>query len=74
MNSYDIILSDYSLPQWNAERAYQLLKASGKSIPFIVVTGTVGEEKAVELLKMGINDLVLKDNLNRKPLICLLKN
>ncbi|MBI4970394.1 MAG: response regulator [Candidatus Omnitrophica bacterium] len=66
--NYDLVLSDYNLPDWSAEAAYALVQSSGKNIPFIVVTGAVGEEKAVELLKMGVQDMILKQNIFRLPL------
>ena len=61
----DLILADYSLPQFNALRAIQLLQERGLDIPFIVVTGTVGEELAVECMRQGAADYLLKDRLAR---------
>ena len=61
----DIILADYTLPQFNALRALHLLRASGLDIPFIVVTGTVSEEAAVECMQQGATDYLLKDRLGR---------
>jgi PAS domain S-box-containing protein len=61
----DIILADYTLPQFNALRALHLLQASGLDIPFIVVTGTVSEEAAVECMQQGAADYLLKDRLGR---------
>lgn len=63
--SLDIILSDYSMPQFSATRALNHLQASGFDIPFIVVTGTVSEEVAVECIKRGASDYLLKDRLSR---------
>jgi PAS domain S-box-containing protein len=65
---YDLILSDYRIPAWSGAKAFQLLKQSEKDIPFILVTGTLGEEAAVELIKDGVSDFVLKDRLARLPL------
>jgi len=63
--SPDIILSDYSMPQFNGLRAAELLHASGLNIPFILVSGTVGEDVAVEAMKSGATDYLLKDRLAR---------
>jgi PAS domain S-box-containing protein len=61
----DIILADYSLPQFGALEALRLLKESGLDIPFIIVTGTVSEAVAVECMKQGAADYLLKDSLLR---------
>lgn len=61
----DVILADYSLPQFNAIRALRLLQERGLDIPFIIVTGTVSEEVAVECMKQGAADYLLKDRLVR---------
>ena len=61
----DIILSDYSLPQFNGLRAAQLLKDSALDIPFILISGTVGEDVAVEAMKYGATDYLLKDRISR---------
>jgi PAS domain S-box-containing protein len=63
--SLDIILSDYSMPQFSAARALALLRESGYAIPCIVVTGTVGEEAAVACMRDGAADYLLKDRLSR---------
>src|SRR5580658_6250410 len=47
----DVILSDYELPQFSGIRALELLKASGLEIPFIIISGTIGEETAVAAVK-----------------------
>ena len=59
----DIILSDYSLPSFDAINAFNILKNSDASIPFILVSGTIGEENAVMLIKDGVTDFASKDNL-----------
>jgi two-component system, cell cycle sensor histidine kinase and response regulator CckA len=64
---YDLILSDFRLPAWSGVDAFHLLRQSGKDIPFILVTGTLGEEAAVDLIKEGVADYVLKDRLARLP-------
>lgn len=63
----DVILSDHSLPQFNSAEALKICKRIGLQIPFILVTGTVSEEFAVNCLKMGADDYVLKANLIRLP-------
>ncbi len=61
----DIILADYSLPQFTALQALHLLQERGLDIPFIVVTGTISEEAAVETMIEGAADYLLKDRLGR---------
>ena len=61
----DIILADYSLPQFSALEAMQLLQERQLDIPLIVVTGSVSEEAAVECMKQGASDYLLKDRLAR---------
>ncbi|HMJ91776.1 MAG TPA: response regulator [Candidatus Acidoferrum sp.] len=61
----DIIFSDYSLPQFSVKRGLELLRETGFDIPFIVVSGTIGEDRAVEILKAGATDCVLKDRMER---------
>jgi signal transduction histidine kinase len=65
--SYDVILADYRIPSWNGAEAFRRLKQSGEDVPFILVTGAIGEETAVELIKEGIADYILKDRLVRLP-------
>jgi diguanylate cyclase (GGDEF)-like protein len=67
--SYDVILSDYRLPSFTGLQAFELLKQSGQDTPFILITGSLGEEAAVECLKAGISDYVLKDRLFRLPMV-----
>jgi signal transduction histidine kinase/FixJ family two-component response regulator len=61
----DIILADHTLPEFGAPRALDLLNASGLDIPLIVVTGSISEEVAVERLKQGAADYILKDRMAR---------
>ena len=61
----DVILADYSLPQFDALQALHLLQERGLDIPFIVVTGSLSEEAAVECIKQGAADYLLKDRLAR---------
>jgi len=58
---YDVVLSDYHLPAWRGTEALRLLRQEDREIPFILVTGTLGEETAVECIKLGATDYVLKD-------------
>ncbi|HOE15894.1 MAG TPA: PAS domain S-box protein [Syntrophorhabdaceae bacterium] len=62
---WDIILCDYRLPQFDGMRALQLIKDMNIDIPFIIVSGAIGEETAVECMKAGAHDYVLKNNLTR---------
>ncbi|MGE3780980.1 MAG: PAS domain S-box protein, partial [Pirellulaceae bacterium] len=62
---WDLILADYSLPQFDAPRALQHLRDRHLDIPFIIVSGTIDEEVAVAALKGGAVDFVLKDRLGR---------
>ncbi|MCI0705942.1 MAG: PAS domain S-box protein [Ignavibacteriae bacterium] len=61
----DIILADYTLPTMNGDEALILARQHDPDIPFIFVTGTIGEEIAVETLKKGATDYVMKENLKR---------
>ena len=63
--SWDVILSDYSLPTFDGFRALALAKQKSPSTPFIFVTGTLGEDIVVETLKNGATDYVLKQKLTR---------
>jgi PAS domain S-box-containing protein len=62
---WDIVISDYSLPGLNALMAIRIFKEIGPDIPFLVVSGAVGEETAVEVLKSGAHDVLIKSNLAR---------
>jgi PAS domain S-box-containing protein len=63
--AWDIILSDYSMPHFDVLSALSIYHASGLDIPFIVISGAIGEEKAVEMIKAGVHDYLLKDNMTR---------
>jgi two-component system, cell cycle sensor histidine kinase and response regulator CckA len=63
--SWDVIVSDYSLPSFDAPRALAVLKETGLDIPFVVVSGTIGEESAVDALKAGAHDFLAKARLAR---------
>jgi signal transduction histidine kinase len=59
----DIILSDYSLPGFDGVSAFKIKQEICPDVPFIIVSGTIGEENAVELIKNGVTDYALKDKL-----------
>lgn len=61
----DLILADYQLPQFDGQRALQCLQQTGYDIPFIIVSGAIGEELAVSLMKQGVTDYLQKDRLTR---------
>ena len=62
---WDVILCDYQLPQFNGLAAIALLKDTGVDIPLIIVSGAIGEETAVECMRLGARDYIMKDNLSR---------
>jgi PAS domain S-box-containing protein len=62
---WDIILSDYRMPHFNGLEALKLFKESGLDIPFIITSGAIGEEIAVEVMKAGAHDYIMKNNLQR---------
>ncbi|HEX7812247.1 MAG TPA: EAL domain-containing protein [Burkholderiales bacterium] len=62
---YDLILSDYALPQFSGLAALAILQESGLDLPFILVSGTIGEEAAVEAMQTGASDYLIKDRLGR---------
>jgi len=64
---YDVILSDYRMPCVTGMDVFESMKSEGIDTPFILVTGSLGDEKAVECLKRGVADYVLKDRLARLP-------
>ncbi|GAM09845.1 putative diguanylate cyclase YegE [Geobacter sp. OR-1] len=63
--SWDVIVSDYIMPGFSGLEALELLKSRSEDIPFIIVSGKVGEETAVEAMKAGAHDYILKGNLVR---------
>lgn len=62
---WDFIISDFSLPQFSGLDALAVLKETGIDIPFILISGTIGEETAVHAMKAGAHDYIMKDNLKR---------
>jgi PAS domain S-box-containing protein len=61
----DLVLSDYQMPMFSGLRALELLKESGLDIPFILISGTIGEDIAVRAMKSGAADYLLKDRMAR---------
>ena len=64
-NDYNIIFADFTLPRFNGQLALEYAKQICPGVPFICISGTIGEDKAVELLKQGATDYVLKDRMER---------
>lgn len=64
---YDVILADYNLPRWRGTEALDILCRENLDVPLIVVTGYLSEEKAMECIRQGATDCVLKDHLTRLP-------
>lgn len=62
---WDFIISDYSLPQFSGLEALEELQATGLDIPFVLISGTIGEETAVAAMKAGAHDYIMKNNLSR---------
>lgn len=62
---WDIVLCDYKLPKFSGIKAIELLKETNKNIPVIVISGTIGEETAVECMKAGAHDYFMKGKLSR---------
>ncbi len=62
---WDIVFADYTMPQFNAFEALRLLQETGLDLPFIIVSGTIGEDRATLAMKAGAHDYILKDNMNR---------
>ena len=62
---WDLVLSDYALPQFSAPAAFATLANRARGIPFIIVSGTIGEDVAVRAMKLGIQDYILKTDLTR---------
>jgi signal transduction histidine kinase len=67
----DLVLSDYNLKDWGGMDALEILKEMGVEIPFILVSGSLGEIAAVECIKLGVTDYILKNSLARLPVSIL---
>lgn len=64
-SKWDVILADYNLPGFSGQRALEIVQEHGIDIPFIMVSGHIGEESAIALMRAGVNNYVMKDNLNK---------
>jgi PAS domain S-box-containing protein len=64
-SGWDVVVSDYRLPRFGAPEALALFRESGLEAPFVVVSGKLGEDAAVEVMKAGADDFLTKDNLAR---------
>src|SRR2546422_8722273 len=62
---WDLVICDYSMPHFSGTAALRLLRDKGSEVPFIFLSGTIGEETAIAALKQGAQDYVMKDNLKR---------
>src|SRR3990172_4461328 len=62
---WDLVISDYVMPRFSGTAALELLKESGLDLPFIIVSGNIGEDTAVEAMKAGVHDYIIKGNLTR---------
>src|SRR5690606_12357513 len=63
--AWDVIVSDFAMPQFNALSALDVVMKSRTEAPFIIVSGSIGEETAAEAMRSGARDFVLKDNMKR---------
>ncbi len=63
--AWDVVLSDFSMPRFSVSEALALVQAKGLDIPFVIVSATIGEEAAVEAMKAGAHDYILKHRLGR---------
>jgi len=63
--AWDLVIADYSMPSFSSPAALKLLKEKELDLPFIIVSGTIGEDRAVEAMKAGAHDFILKNNLKR---------
>ena len=62
---WDVVICDYNLPAFSGPAALELLAETGIDLPLLIVSGTIGEDAAVEAMRAGARDYVLKDNLRR---------
>lgn len=69
---WDVVISNYLLPRFSAQAAMRLVRSSGCDIPFLVVSGAVGEDVAVQVMHDGADDYVMKQNLSRLPAALIL--
>jgi PAS domain S-box-containing protein len=63
--AWDLVIADYSMPQFTGVAALELLKATGLDIPFFIISGSIGEDLAVDVMKLGASDYLMKGNVKR---------
>ncbi|HLM78220.1 MAG TPA: response regulator [Rubrobacteraceae bacterium] len=63
--SWDVVVSDYHMPRFEAPEALKILRRQGYDTPFIIISGRIGEDVAVEAMKAGAHDYIMKDNMTR---------
>ncbi|HEY7471728.1 MAG TPA: HD domain-containing phosphohydrolase [Gemmatimonadota bacterium] len=66
-DSWDIVIADYTLPAFTGPQAFVIARKERRNLPFILVSGAVGEETVVEAMRQGIDDYLMKENLKRLP-------
>jgi PAS domain S-box-containing protein len=66
---WDVVVSDYMLPGFSGPKALELYRKQGLDIPFICISGKVGEEEAVGMIRAGAHDFLLKQHLERLPVV-----
>ena len=64
-HAWDVVLSDYGLPMFDAPAALAIVRERDAHLPFIIISGTIGEDMAVRALKSGADDFIIKGNLAR---------
>ncbi len=67
--NYDLILADHALPAFDGEAALEIARVAARHVPFVFVSGTLGEDVAVEAMKRGATDYVVKQRLDRLPMV-----
>lgn len=68
-SEFDLVLSDSSLPNLNAKNIFEIFKSYNTNIPFILISGAFDNADAEEVLKIGVHDYLLKNNLNQISLV-----
>lgn len=66
-HQWDVVIADYNLPSFTGPEAHRVVRERDSYVPFILVSGAVGEETVVEAMRQGIDDYLMKDNLRRLP-------
>lgn len=67
LGGFDLVLSDFQLPAFNGLEALQLVREMAPEIPFVFFSGTLGEESAIDAVRAGAADYVIKDRMQRLP-------